>query len=198
MGDTTIRRSYTEIADLYIRLFGDVSSVDPDDLRFLERNFGGCGGVVLDVGCGPGHLTAFLVDLGVTAHGIDLVPAFIDYARANRPEITYEVGSMSTLDVPDGSVSGILAWYSLIHCEPTELSAVLAEFRRMLSQGGMLVVGFFEGEGSFAHKVTTAYRWQVDEMSATLHVAGFAEADRLHRPATDTTRPHAALAARAK
>lgn len=200
MTDPIVKRRYTEVSDVYIRMFGAVAHVHPDDLRFLDRHLGCCDGTVLDVGCGPGHLTKYLTDIGLKATGLDLVPAFIERARANGPEVEYAVGSMTELDLATGSLGGILAWYSLIHREPNTLPDILRTFRTALSDNGTLVVGFFDGEKveRFEHKVTTAYRWPVDEMSATLSTAGFVEVDRLRRPGTDQARPHAALALRAR
>ncbi|MGB3485661.1 MAG: class I SAM-dependent methyltransferase [Mycobacterium sp.] len=199
MTDAVVRHRYTEIADDYIQLFGAVTDVDPRDRTFLQRHLGSCDGPVLDAGCGPGHLTAYLNSLGLTARGIDLVPHFISSARSNWPTIEFEVGSLRTLDVPDRSLSGILAWYSLIHCQPGDLAEVLQEFQRALTRGGILVVGFFDGGDvePFDHKVTTAYRWPVDKMSRMLSTAGFVELDRQQRAGTDHTRAHAALAVRA-
>ena len=200
MTDAVIRRSYTEKADSYIRMFGAVAHVDPEDLRFLERNLGRCEGPVLDVGCGPGHLTAYLTELGLTAAGIDLVPTFIDCARSNWPEVEFTVGSMRALDHPDKSLGGILAWYSLIHFEPDALGAVLAELHRSLEHGGVLVVGFFDGDDvePFDHKVTTAYRWPIDRFCGLLSASGFIEVERARRAGTEHSRPHAALALRAE
>ena len=196
MTESLVRHRYTDVSAVYTRTFGAVAHVDPDDLRFLERNFRQCDGTILDAGCGPGHLTGYLADLGLKAMGIDLVPAFIETARANRPEVEFAVGSMCPLDLPGGFLSGILAWYSLIHHEPDAVGDVLRNFRSALSDNGTLVIGFFEGDDlePFAHKVTTAYRWPVEEMSKMLSAAGFVEVDRLRRPGADLVRPHAALA----
>ncbi len=198
MSEAEVRQRYGALADTYIRMFGDVASVDPQDLAFLKANLGACEGTVLDVGCGPGHLTAYLAGLGLDARGLDLVPEFIDTAASRWPSIEFSVGSLRALDVPDQSLAGALAWYSLIHCEPTELTAMLKGLRRAMAPGGTLVVGFFDGDAveAFAHKVTTAYRWPVGEMSRMLTTAGFTEIDRLQRPGTADIRPHAVLAAR--
>lgn len=197
-----VRQAYGELADRYVGLFGSIGQVHPDDLAMIGRYLSIRPGAVLDVGCGPGHLTAHLRSIGVDASGIDLVPEFIDHARTAHPEGRYELGSMHDLDAPDGSVAGILAWYSLIHVPPDELDAVLTELRRVVVPGGTLVVGFFDGEAvaAFDHKVVQAYFWPVDELSARLYRAGFTEVERLVRPgaAEPGCRPHAVIAATAR
>ncbi|MGW5557654.1 class I SAM-dependent methyltransferase [Micromonospora sp. NPDC003944] len=197
METDTVRQAYTSVAQLYISLFGTAGQVHPDDLAFIERHLTGRPGPVLDLGCGPGHLTGHLRALGVDATGIDLVPAFVAHARAVHPEVEFQLGSLERLDVADESVDGILAWYSLIHLPPPELDGVLEEFRRVLAPGGRLVLGTFTADevGAFDHKVATAYRWPLDEFSERLTHAGFREVERLPRPDDDQHRPHAAMAA---
>ncbi|MFD6679439.1 class I SAM-dependent methyltransferase [Micromonospora parva] len=192
-----VRQAYTSVAELYIELFGTKEHVHPDDLALIERHLGGRQGPVLDLGCGPGHLTGHLRALGVDAAGIDLVPEFIAHARATHPDIEFRLGSLAHLDVADGSVDGILAWYSLIHLPPRELDGALAEFRRVLAPAGRLVLGTFSADevGAFDHKVATAYRWPLDALSERLTHAGFREVERLPRADDDQHRPHAAMAA---
>ena len=84
-------------------------------------------GPVLDVGCGPGHWTALLHRLGVEVTGVDVVPEFLVHARATHPDVRYRRGSMTDLGAPEGSLAGILAWYSTIHLLPADLPSVLAE-----------------------------------------------------------------------
>jgi ubiquinone/menaquinone biosynthesis C-methylase UbiE len=194
-----VRRAYAVMAERYIELFGSSAQVHPDDLALIARRLSIRPGTVLDVGCGPGHLTAHLRSLDVDATGIDIVPEFIDHARLTDPDGRYEVRSMHRLGVPDRSVAGILAWYSLIPVPPDGLDGVLAELRRVVVPGATLLVGFFEGDevSAFEHKVTTAYRWPVDELSARLRRASFTEVERHLRPgiAEPGPRPHAAIAA---
>ena len=75
---------------------------------------------------------------------------------------------------------------------------MLAAVRRTMRPTGRLVVGFFDGEevAAFDHKVVEAYFWPVEEMSARLARAGFAEIERMRRPAGDSHRAYAAIAAR--
>ena len=197
MNANQVRLAYASLADVYISLYGTSEQVHADDLDFIGRHLSGRPGTVLDVGCGPGHITGYLRSLGVDATGIDMVAEFIAHARAAHPHGTYHLGSMEHLEVADGSVAGILAWYSLIHLPPPELDGMLAEFRRAIAPGGRLVVGFFDGDevAAFDHKVVTAYRWPVDELTERLARAGFTKVEHQRRPADGTHRPLAAIAA---
>ncbi|MFI5836136.1 class I SAM-dependent DNA methyltransferase [Micromonospora sp. NPDC051300] len=192
-----VRRAYASVADLYIDLFGTSEQVHADDLAFIRRHLTGRPGPVLDLGCGPGHLTDFLRRLGGDATGFDIVPEFVAHARSTHPDGRYVFGAMERLPVAGRSAAGILAWGSVIHLPPPDLDGVLAEFRRVTAPGATVVCGIFVGDevAAFDHKVTTAYRWPVDEFSARLARAGFAEVERLDWPGDDTRRPHAAVAA---
>ncbi|OXM71737.1 class I SAM-dependent DNA methyltransferase [Amycolatopsis vastitatis] len=150
-------------------------------------------GPVADLGCGPGHLTAHLRALGLDVFGVDLSPAMIELARAAEPALRFEVGSMTALDVPDASLAGILTWYSVIHMPPAEVPGVFAEFTRTLAPGGHVLLGCFESDGGpvteFDHKVTTAYRWPLDELASMAATAGLTEAGRMYRAHAEGERP---------
>jgi SAM-dependent methyltransferase len=141
--------------------------------------------LVAEVGCGPGHTTAHLRDLGVDAFGIDLSPVMIELARETYPDLRFEVRSMDAIDLADGELGGILSWYSVIHTPPHELPPYFAEFHRVLAPGGYLLLGFFESEGGpvavFDHKVTPAYRWPIEDLAELARTAGFVEVGRMLR-----------------
>ena len=80
-----VRQAYGSVADLYIELFGTSEKVHADDLAFIGRHLASRPGTVLDLGCGPGHITDYLRSLGADATGIDMVPEFIAHAQAAYP-----------------------------------------------------------------------------------------------------------------
>jgi SAM-dependent methyltransferase len=106
------------------------------------------GGPVADVGCGPGYVTRHLNDLGVDAFGIDLSPEMIAIARRDHPDLRFEVGTMTDLDLADQSVAGVVAFWSVIHVPDHAVPGVFGEFRRVLRPGGPLLVGFHVGDGT--------------------------------------------------
>ncbi len=71
-----VRASYDRVADTYVALgMGDLAPqpwLRAALAAFAERVRGL--GPVLDVGCGPGQITAHLADLGLDVSGVDLSP----------------------------------------------------------------------------------------------------------------------------
>lgn len=196
-----MRDAYSSASKQYIGLFDGVGHVHEGDTAFIRRHLTGLPGPVLDLGCGPGHWTAYLHSLGVDVTGVDMVPEFIAHARTAHAGPEFRLGSMTEVEVPEHSLAGILTWYSTIHLPPADLDRVLAEFRRLRASSGLLVAGFFDSDddvAEFDHKVTTAYRWPVDVFAEHLVKAGFAEVQRLRQEFVERPdRKYAAIAARA-
>jgi SAM-dependent methyltransferase len=196
-----VRNAYSSMSRQYISLFDRGWADHEDDTALVRAHLTGLHGPVLDLGCGPGHWSAYLYSLGADVTGVDMVPEFIAHAQATHPGPTFRLGSMTDLDVPEHSVAGILAWYSTIHLPPAELDRVLVGFRQLLDSSGVLVIGFFDSDhevAEFDHKVITAYRWPVEAFSQRLATAGFTEIQRLqHQVPERPDRRYAAIAARA-
>ncbi|OHV36105.1 MULTISPECIES: class I SAM-dependent methyltransferase [Pseudofrankia] len=192
------RAAYDAVASQYAALFADPLAGRPLDrgllTGFAELVRTAPPGPVADLGCGPGHLTAMLHTLGLDAFGADLSPAMIALARQAYPRLRFDVATMTGLDLADGALSGIVAWYSIIHIPPAELPGTIAEFHRLLTPGGQLLLAFQttdQPDGPpqpFDHKVTTAYRWPTDTAAALLRGTGLAETARLVRTPGDTDR----------
>ncbi|MEU1163771.1 class I SAM-dependent DNA methyltransferase [Streptomyces sp. NPDC090075] len=123
---------------------------------------------VADLGSGPGHITAHLNDdLGVPAFGIDLSPAMVALAREAHPGLRFHRGSMTSLDLPDATLGGILALYSIIHIPDAHLPATFAGFHRALVPGGHVLLAFQKGETPglhlterFGHEIDLHYHWR--------------------------------------
>ncbi|MFB8167251.1 class I SAM-dependent methyltransferase [Kitasatospora purpeofusca] len=186
--------AYDGVVELYASLFADRLEQRPfaramiGTFAELVRATGNLR--VADVGCGPGHITAMLNELGLDASGFDLSPGMVEHARRARPALRFQEARMEVLPVEDGALGGVLAHYSMIHTPPAELPALLAGLVRVLAPGGLLLLSFFGTDGPepirFDHKVTPAYSWPVDRLAGLLTVAGLDPFARLlHDPASE-------------
>ncbi|MFC8077988.1 class I SAM-dependent DNA methyltransferase [Streptomyces sp. NPDC057307] len=186
------RAGYDAIAVDYDERFG--SALDADPLgramlgTFAEYIQADGSGPVVEIGSGPGRVTAHLHGLGLDISGIDLSPAMVALARRTFPELRFEEGSMTDLDLPDGGLAGAVAWYSIIHIVPERLPLVFAQFHRVLAPGGHLLVAFQVGDEplhfdeAFGHPVFLDFRrLSPDRVTELLSQAGFQVTARLVR-----------------
>jgi SAM-dependent methyltransferase len=176
-----IRASYDNVAVSYAERV--VNGADSEDASFdlLAELVGGPARLVLDVGCGPGRTSGLLAGRGLQVVGIDLSPGMIEVARRDHPELDFRVGSMTDLDLPDGSVAAIVSWWSIIHLPRDVVPQAFAEFHRVLAPGGVLLLGFHVGTES-THKTSGygghpmnihVHRWTAPGLSEIAAAAGF-------------------------
>jgi SAM-dependent methyltransferase len=117
------------------RIAADVAAAAPDGARVLE------------VGCGPGHLSTRLArDHGLEVTGLDLDPAMIARARANTdragnrggPRPSFLVGEVAALAFPDQSFDLVVSTLSMHHW--ADPAAGLTEIGRVLRPGGRALI----------------------------------------------------------
>jgi SAM-dependent methyltransferase len=104
---------------------------------------------VLEVGCGPGHLSILLArEYGLDVTGVDLDPAMIERARTNSDRSvarddgpSFLVGDVASLPFPDGSFALVVSTLSMHHW--ADAAAGLAEIRRVLRSDGRALIWDF-------------------------------------------------------
>lgn len=195
---TATRDAYDAAAPVYAQMFrGELRDrpLDRAVLSAFAEVVGASGnGRVADLGCGPGHITCHLDELGLAAFGVDASPAMIESARQTYPGLRFDVGSMAALDIADGALGGVLSRWSVIHTPPRELPVIVAEFHRVLASGGHLLIGFSASDDPshptqvFDHAVAPAYRWSPDHLAVLLRRSGLAEVARMVREPQPTDR----------
>jgi SAM-dependent methyltransferase len=199
-----IRESYDTVAPDYVERVKVPDGIDPLGramlAAFAELVRAADRGPVADLGCGPGRVAAYLAAMGVPMFGVDLSPRMVELARQAYPDMRFTVGSMTALDLPDGGLGGILAFYSTHHTPPEWLPSVFAEFRRTLAPGGVLMLGTHVGDDEH-YRPTQAYGGNpvsyesfllpLDRIADLLGQAGLAVTARvLQEPGDGATRRH--------
>lgn len=141
-----LRAGYAGVARAYREHLADELAGKPLDRALLEVVAERCaGGLIVDVGCGPGHVARYLATRGAHVEGIDLSPAMVEEARASHPEITFREADMFALPYEPATVRGIVAFYTLVHVRSDELVAPCRELYRVLADGGVVLAAFHAG-----------------------------------------------------
>jgi len=203
----TVRESYDRVADAYVELGMSRLEAEPwlrATLAAFAESVRGLG-PVLDVGCGPGTVTAHLAELGLDASGVDLSPRMVDHARRQYPELRFSVASATELGIAPASLGGVLGWWSLFNLPRAMLPGVLRTFAEALVPGGQALVGTHVGDGDIARTESygglpvswTTHLYRPEDVAGMLVAAGLEVVAELRLPAhPPSMRPQVLLAAR--
>jgi ubiquinone/menaquinone biosynthesis C-methylase UbiE len=176
------QQGYDELAEEYVLHIYNELEHKPLD-RALLNHFADevkQQGMVCDIGCGPGHVARYVHERGVKVFGMDLSHKMVEQAQRLNPDLEFKQGDMRALDIADEALSGILAFYSIIHIEREQVTEALQEFRRVLQTRGLLFLAFHVGQETlhiddlWGKEVSIDFHFfEREEIEGYLRAAGF-------------------------
>ncbi|GGY51012.1 class I SAM-dependent DNA methyltransferase [Streptomyces omiyaensis] len=205
-----VRDSYDRVADNYVHMVRTTGIGDIRRHPWLKASIDAFAdsvdglGPVLDVGCGPGTVTAYLAGRGLDVSGVDLSPRMVENARRLYPECRFEVASATELDLGEATLGGVLGWWSLFNLPRAVLPQVLAHFARALEPGGFFITATHVGDGDLRRTEAyggvavewTTHKWRPEELVELIERAGLAPVAELRIPADEHTGPGVVVMAR--
>ena len=112
--------------------------------------------------------------------GSTCLAVMVEQARRLNPCIEFHQGNMLSLDIEDGALGGNAAFYSIIHIPRTEITLALAQMKRALRQGGLLLLAFHVGDETlhldewWGQRVTLDFHFfDPEEIAKSLRAVGF-------------------------
>jgi len=88
---------------------------------------------ILDVGCGPGYVSAAATERGAIPIGLDFSAQMIAVANQKFPRIEFRQGDAQNLPFPDATFDCVLANFALLHLANPERA--MAEAARVFETG---------------------------------------------------------------
>lgn len=186
----TIREDYDRLAEEYTRHIADELHHRPLDRELLDRFAAELEGrgEICDVGCGPGHVARYLHDRGAAVFGLDLSPGMVAQARKLNPKIPFREGNMLALEIPEGTLAGIAAFYAIVNLPKESLVNVFREMHRVLQSDGLLLLAFHIGDEVLREDELWGQKISMDfffllpaEVRQRLEQAGFAVEETIER-----------------
>ena len=109
-------------------------------LKLAARHCPGAPVRILDVGCGHGFAHPMLTEAGHAVTGVEIAEEVLCLARAANPGVAYLPYDGKILPFPDASFDIVTAMCVVHHVPVPQWSAFLAELRRTLRPGGLMVI----------------------------------------------------------
>lgn len=102
------------------------------------------GARVLDVGCGSGVKSKYLIEQGFKVTGIDISDKLLEIAKREVPEGDFRVLSMMELDTMVETFDGVFAQASLLHIPKKDAGDVIKKMAGRLTPDGLLYIAVKE------------------------------------------------------
>ncbi|UCE29195.1 MAG: class I SAM-dependent methyltransferase [Candidatus Bathyarchaeota archaeon] len=143
------RKSYDLVAEKYHELFKNEMKQKEFDRLLLDefaKHFDS-ESTICDMGCGPsGHIAKHLYDKGLNVFGIDISEKCIEIAQRENSEMKFQTMDMTSLQIADEAIDGIISFYSIIHTPKQFVKVFFREFNRVLRKGGRILVVVKKGD----------------------------------------------------
>lgn len=152
------------------------------------------GGGVLDLGCGRGEWLEICAEEKIQAVGVDTNPKFVDLCRSYDLEVELADVFDYLPELEDASLSMVTAFHLIEHLQPMQLMALIAQVRRVLRPGGVVLFETPNPEnlnvGSHRFYIDPTHRNPIPPITGSflLQYGGFAQVEvlRLHPEAGES------------
>ena len=139
--------TWNKIASLYEDKFMHLD-VYNETYDFLCANIEKEHATVLEIGCGPGNITKYLLskrrDLSI--FGIDIAPKMIELARKNNPTARFEVMDSRDISKLNTFYDAIVCGFCLPYLSPKDCEKLIFYNANLLNKNGLIYLSFVEGD----------------------------------------------------
>lgn len=140
-----VRKAYARIAQSYQESY---SEIDEQDWCHWETFITACAGSkVLDMGCGIGDATKYLLRRGIVPCGIDFSDEMLNIAKTQNNSIIWVRGDICNCPFPNHSFKGIVISYTINHLNAEMISDLKEEVDRLLVANGAVLLVYHVGTG---------------------------------------------------
>jgi 2-polyprenyl-3-methyl-5-hydroxy-6-metoxy-1,4-benzoquinol methylase len=105
---------------------------------------------LLDIGCGPGNITKYLLSKRPDYYilGIDVAPNMIELARKNNPTASFATMDCRQIATLPTKYDGIVCGFCLPYLSQADNEKFITDCSKLLNDNGKLYLSFVEGEAS--------------------------------------------------
>lgn len=139
--------TWNKVAKLYQDTFFDFDLYNDTYDAFCEL-IPGAGSKILDLGCGPGNITRYLLDkrsdYNITC--IDVAPQMLELAKNNNPTAEFQEMDIRDLHKLNKSYNGIIAGFCVPYLSGKDLNQFWKNCARLLEPPGIFYLSFVEGD----------------------------------------------------
>lgn len=138
--------TWNKIANIYQEKFMGMDLYN-DTYDFICNNIEKPKARILEIGCGPGNITKYLLSqrADFEVFGIDIAENMVELAEQNNPGAQFAVMDCREINKLDTKFDGIVGGFCLPYLSETESKELISNANNLLNEGGLLYLSFVEG-----------------------------------------------------
>lgn len=138
--------TWNNVAALYQDKFMDLDLYN-GSYDFICNSINKIGAKILEIGCGPGNITKYLLSArpDFDIFGIDIAPAMIELAKKNNPTARFAIMDIRQIDEIKTKYDGIICGFCLPYLSQTDIQKMIIDCYSLLNEEGVIYISFVEG-----------------------------------------------------
>lgn len=138
--------TWNKIASLYQEKFMDLDLYN-DSYDFLCNSISTDKAKVLEIGCGPGNITKYLLSKRpeFDIYGIDIAPNMIELAKKNNPSASFDIMDCRRIDKLKTKYDVIICGFCLPYLSQSDSKKLIVDCYNLLNENGLMYISFVEG-----------------------------------------------------
>lgn len=144
--------TWNKLAEIYQAKFMDLDIYN-ETYDFLCNAIGKPNAKILDLSCGPGNITRYLLSKrpDIDIHGIDIAPNMIAIAQQLNPSASFTVMDIRNIDMLQNKYDGIVCGFGLPYLSEKESDKLIADCYNLLNVNGWIYLSFVDGDPAQSH-----------------------------------------------
>ena len=139
-------KTWNKVASLYQDKFMELDLYN-DTYDFICSSIIKQKANILDIGCGPGNITKYLLTkrTDFNIFGIDIAPNMIELAKINNPKANFAVMDIRNISEINTKYDAIVCGFCLPYLSEVESQKLILDAKNLLNESGFLYLSFVEG-----------------------------------------------------
>lgn len=104
--------------------------------------------VILDLGCGPGNISRYLLNKrpGYRITGVDMAPNMIELARINNPAASFMTMDIRQISRLKAGFDAVICGFAVPYLSQDEVAVLITDSYHLLNDKGILYISFVAGD----------------------------------------------------